>query len=506
MRITNFRILSVLFIFSAFSGCSKYNSFEKITIPAQDLQIPVIQLALDPSQPGPPIAEDFIGLGYEKTMLRLPDIFTPENTVLTQLLSNLGKGNLRMGANGADLAKWSRLPRTDTTGNDVVTADDLDRFYSFVRGTGWNVVHALNLRSSRPEIGADEAEYTAKIASGTLVAFEIGNEPDLKMRNRYRVTDYIREFREFTSAVKEKVPDAKFVGPGATYFPGQYFWSLSRGVDEWSVPFSNEVGKEIVQLTHHIYVLGQKYATIPEEKYLATIPNLLGSEARDLYIPTLKKLAAASKSIGVPYRINESNSCYHGGMDNVSNVFASALWTVDYLFTLATYGASGVNFHGGTQFYAPVETRPEGQSLARPMYYGLLMFHTCSRGSLVPVKKINDTQLEVSTYVTLATDGSAAIAIINREAETDVNIEFDATRFFTKGKVLRLEGPSLNAKTGVKFGGAAVSPDGKWVPESNETITRDGRLFKIHIPAGSAAAILLEKDPIDPVLSKRPGR
>jgi len=498
MTITKTWVLITLITFSFFNGWSQDRQSKTVKGKQPKPTTTVIQLTLGFSETGPMIPDDFIGIGYEKTLLSKPGIFTPENTVLRRLMTNLGKGNLRIGANGADIAVWSRMARTDSTGEKVVTSDDLDHFYAFVKETDWNVVHALNLRTSTPQIGADEAEYVAKIAGNKLVAFEIGNEPDLKMRDRYKVTDYIREFRAFTEAVKQKVPEAKFVGPGATYWPSQDFWTLTRGVDEWAVPFAKEAGNEIVQLTHHIYILGQPYRTQPEENYLATIPNLLGSMAKENYIPVLKKLALAAERAGVPYRINEGNSCYHGGKDSVSNTFASALWVTDYLFTLATYGASGANFHGGTHFYSPIETRGADQSKARPMYYGLLMFNACSKGRLIPTKVVNDSKLEISSYATLAGDGSAAVAIINREGNTDVTIQLDATRYYTHAKIMRLEGSSLDSKTGVKFGGSIVASDGSWMPIANEIVKREGRIFTIRVPAASGVAILLEKDPVSP--------
>jgi hypothetical protein len=99
------------------------------------------------------------------------------------------------------------------------------------------------------------------------VAFEIGNEPDLAFRDdRYRVEDYVREFRSFAAAFRERVPGARFVGPGATYYRSNELQSLTRGTDEWTIPFANMAGgKEIVQLTEHIYVVGQPDGTEPEE-------------------------------------------------------------------------------------------------------------------------------------------------------------------------------------------------------------------------------------------------
>jgi hypothetical protein len=454
----------------------------------------ILRVVLDPSRTGPEIPEDFVGLSYEKTILAQPGVFTPGNAVLQRLLVQLGKGNLRMGAGAVESTGWTRQPRSSSTGDRVVTADDLDSFYAFVKATGWNVVHAVNLRSSNPGIAADEAQYAAMKAGSSLVAFEIGNEPDLKPGDtRYAVEDYIREFRAFASAIRERVPGARFVGPGATCFPSRDLQFLTRGVDEWAVPFAGELGKEIVQLTQHIHVVGQPYQTEPEESFVASIPTLLSSVSRNRYTGVLEKLVKAAEKAGIPYRINETNSCYHGGKEGVSNTFASALWGADYLFTLASYGASGVNLHAGTQFYTPIETRETNQSLARPLYYGLLLFRMCAHGRLIPANVVSGPKLEVSTYATLARDGSVAVAIINREQAKDVTVQLDASRYFKEGRLLRLEAPSLSATSGVTLGGAPVSPDGSWKPASNQTLSREDRFFLIHVPASSAAVVNLQK-------------
>ena len=329
-----------------------------------------LHIIVDPSRTGAEIPEDFIGLSYEKDILTQPRVFTPENLVLRKLLANLGHGNLRMGAGAVEETGWTRGRRTPSTGGKMVTADDLDRFYSFVKATGWNVVHAVNCRNSNPTVGADEAEYAASQGGNSIVGFEIGNEPDLGPDDRYQIQDYAKDFRSFAAAIRARVPGARFVGPGATYFPSDKLQFLTRGIDEWTVPFANMAGKEIVQLTHHIYVVGQPEGTEPEENYVATIPNLLSSASRDRYIGVLEKLAKAAERNGIPYRINETNSCYWGGRDGVSNTFASALWGADYLFTLADYGASGLNFHSGTQFYTPIDTQESEKTKARPLDTG----------------------------------------------------------------------------------------------------------------------------------------
>ena len=54
-----------------------------------------------------------------------------------------------------------------------------------------------------------------------------------------------------------------------------------------------------------------------------------------------------SKQTGKPRRVAEMNSISNSGREGVSNVFASALWTLDASFEVAATGAVGVNLHQG---------------------------------------------------------------------------------------------------------------------------------------------------------------
>jgi hypothetical protein len=326
------------------------------------------------------------------------------------------------------------------------------------------------------------------------VGFEIGNEPDLRFPDdRYRVQDFVKEFRSFAAAIRKRVPRARFVGPGATYYPSAELQFLTRGIDEWTVPFADVVGKEIVQLTHHIYVVGQPYWTEPEETYVARIPALLSSASRDRYIGILEKLAKAAERNGITYRTNKTNSCHHGGKDGVSNTLASALWGAHCLFTLAGYGACGVNLHAGTQFYTPIDTQESEKSKGRPLYYGLLLFRACGADRLMPAKADRRDNAEVGTYAVLARDGSISVAITNREVLKNVTVQLHVTRYFKTGRVLRLEAPSLSATADVTFGPASVSQDGTWTAVSSEVVSREGRVFTLRVPCASAAVVKFDK-------------
>ncbi len=85
----------------------------------------------------------------------------------------------------------------------------------------------------------------------------------------------------------------------------------------------------------------------------------------------------------------ETNSCYDGGYDGVSNVFAAALWGVDYTAHAGGPRVGRLNFHrGGTGLYTPIATSTTGGTTtiaARPLYYAMLMFGTALGTRPVPV-------------------------------------------------------------------------------------------------------------------------
>ena len=69
----------------------------------------------------------------------------------------------------------------------------------------------------------------------------------------------------------------------------------------------------------------------------------------------LKGMQQTMQESGRPFRLAETNSCYSGGKQGVSDTFASALWGADLMYQLAAAGGKGINFHGGGYgWYTPV--------------------------------------------------------------------------------------------------------------------------------------------------------
>jgi hypothetical protein len=424
----------------------------------------------------PPIPRDFLGLGYEISSVGRPGLLSPANHPYVQLVRTLGShGVIRVGGNTADYATYAAQSAAVSSPYKTVVNDAvLGQLGGFLRATGWQLIWALNLGSGSVDDAIAEATAIQNIAGEQLLAFEIGNEPDIfpgeKHRPRgYGYDDWLAEYRRYKMALRARFPRIRFAGPDAA------------DKTEWVTRFAADEGKDCVLLTHHYYREGQNPGS--------TIQKLLGVDPK--LQPQLDQLRAASQRAGVPYRICEVNSFSGGGRPGVSNTMAAALWALEYLFTLASNGCSGVNMETGVNqhnfisSYSPIGDDEQGDYEAKPEYYSLLAFSLCGQGELLDVAV--EGAPFVKTYATKRADNTVAICLINKGA-TDVDLQVKVA-MEGKASIVRLAGPALDATTGITLGGTQVTSMGIWEPAQREGVwLRQGQM-KIGVPAASAAVV-----------------
>ena len=426
------------------------------------------------------IAPDFIGLGYEISSVAIPGLLSARNSTYVQLVRNLSReGVIRVGGNTSDDASYTPDKQAvSATKGTVVNDAMLQQLGSFLQATNWKLIWGLNLGSGDERQAAAEAKSVAGAASGHLLAFEIGNEPDLFGRGTrhraksYGYESYLKEFRRYKAAVRAKLPHAPFAGPDAA------------NETDWVLRFAKDEGSDIKLLTHHYY----RQCAGPT----STLDKLLGRDPK--LAPELEQLRLASSTAHIPYRICEVNSFCGGGKQGVSDSFGAALWVLDYLFQLAGAGCGGVNIETGVNqlgfvsWYSPIRQNEAGAYAAAPEYYGMLAFAEASRGRLVGVS-CDVSGLKLSAYAVLAADRSLFVTIVNKEAAVDASFNLMLPRNVRNGRVLRLAAPSLQATAGVSFGGSVVSADGAWRPTSSESAIASNGRATIRVPAGSAAVV-----------------
>jgi hypothetical protein len=439
---------------------------------------------------GPPVAHvssDFLGLGYEISSVARLGLFNRTDSVYLQLVRTLGvHGVVRVGGNTADYARYSPAARAvsspfGTVINDAVLQD----LGGFLQATGWKLIWALNLGRGSEADAVAEARAVHAIAGERLLAFEIGNEPDLFAHAKHRPPGYgyeqwLANYRSYKTALRAQLPGIPLAGPDVA------------GKTDWVTRFAADEGKDAVLLTHHYYREGQNPGS--------TIEKLLGVDPK-LQIQ-LEELQAASQSCRVPYRICEVNSFSGGGRPGVSDTLAAALWVLDYMFILASHGCSGVNMETGVNqlgfisSYSPIGDDGRGHYAAAPEYYGMLAFSLAGRGDLLPVETDVPTT-EIKAYATRPNEGSLVLTVINKGEAASV-LHLDTGSQSRKASVVRLKGSAIDAKTGITLGGAEVTSRGTWAGKAanGEGLSvHKGRLM-LPMPAASAAIVsILQSNP-----------
>jgi hypothetical protein len=472
-----------------------------------------IRLILRPDRLGNKIGDDFTGLSYESAQLGNPSFFSGENTELAGFMRRLGtSGVLRIGGNTSEYCYWTpnaarqantpnvESMRTGDKANPIafglaagpdtghkapapvnITPLAIHNLRDFLDVCGWMLIYGLNMGTGTPKDAADEAAYVADVAGSKLIAFQLCNEPDLFFRNGIRKADYdfaqfAGEWRRFYEAIRARVPNASFGGPDTGYN------------NEWLVPFAKQFKQEATFLSQHYYAEG------PPTDPSMTIERLLRPNPK--LEAEFEGMKAVMNESGLPFRLAETNSCYQGGKQGVSDTFASALWSADLMYQLASAGGMGINFHGGAYgWYTPIAGTREAGFLARPVYYGMLLFAEAGARQLVESKFEQVEQAPLLTaYGLRSKTGAIKVAAFNKNEDRSVRLAIDAGRRTQRVSALRLIAPRVDDTTDTTFGGAPVGASGEWSPARKEKLSDENGATVIELPAASAALITFERE------------
>jgi hypothetical protein len=472
-----------------------------------------VRLTLRSDRLGNKIGDDFTGLSYESAQLGNPHFFSGDNADLAGLIRRLGtSGVLRIGGNTSEYCYWTPGPgkqpsrpaiesmRTGDKANPVafglavgpdtghkapapvnITPLAIRQLKEFLDLCGWKLIYGLNMGTGTAEDAADEAAFVTEVIGSRLIAFQLCNEPDLFDRNGIRNAGYdfgkfAGEWRHFYQTIRGRVANAQFAGPDTAYN------------NEWLVPFAKQFKHEAAFLSQHYYAEGPP--TDPRmtiERLLAPNPRLQGE---------FEGMKLTMQESGLPFRLAETNSCYQGGKQGVSDTFASALWSADLMYQLASEGGTGINFHGGGYgWYTPIAGTVKDGFLARPIYYGMLLFAQAGAGQLIEGKLDRHDQAPLlSAYALRSNAGSIKTMVFNKHLDRGVHLMIDAGMRSSRVKSLRLHAPRVDDTTDITFGGSPVGASGEWAAAREETLTVENGTAVIDLPAASAALITFESE------------
>ena len=422
-------------------ACSEWPTFAKTSNQARPLSVRIhTQKTLGE------VAPDFLGLGYEISSVARTGLLSVNNSAYVRLVRNLGRrGVIRIGGNTSDYSSYSKGGPAISSPKATVVDDSVIRdLAGFLDATGWQLIWGLNLGGGTTENAIEEARAVVALTKDKLLAIEIGNEPDLfaggvaHRPKGYAYPDYLREYRACKTALRAKFPNVPLAGPDVASHT------------DWVAQFASDEGADLKLLTHHYYSEG------PPQSSTSTIERLLQTD--DKLVRILDQCESASRQASIPYRICETNSCFGGGKPGVSDTLASALWGLDFLFTMAAANSGGANIETGVNqlgfisSYSPIGDDEQGHYTAKPIYYAMLAFAQASHGTKFAVD-YDAGGMNLKVYGVKDSAGRLFITMINKEASMDALISVATPWQSGRGTLMRLAGPSLDSKGGVTLGG-----------------------------------------------------
>ncbi|MFL6074978.1 MAG: glycosyl hydrolase family 79 C-terminal domain-containing protein [Mycobacteriales bacterium] len=458
-------------------------------------------ITVDPSHQVGTLPADFVGLSFEMRELGVGS-FDARTGNLVALFRTLNRaGNVRISGNTLDrdtlwvpAGQSPPSPLPDWV-QDVVTPADIGRLDRFLGATGWHTEVGINVGHYDAALAADQARAMTAILGRRLVGAECGNEPNAWAGKNLRPAGYgYPQYKPDWEACAATLGSHKLAGPDT---------SSPRSTGPWFTSFAQDEHDRLALLTAHNYSVSSS----------ATVTDLLSPQTDVNEANAVSAQLAAAKAVGLPVRLDETNSAAGGGILGVSDTYAAALWAMDYSLLMAQDGFAGLDFHGGLgvcdaplyngkfQIYTPICAANDADAAAKvytaaPEYYGLYLASRMGPGTFLPVAVSSDHN--VTAYAVRGRDGRTRIAVIEKDDTAGAPVRVDLALGKGRGgghaEVVHLTGTSLTGKDGIAVQGASVDRRGHLHPHAPDRIrTRDGTL-SLDVAAGSAVLITLDRD------------
>jgi glycosyl hydrolase family 79 len=473
---------------------------------------------------GRAIPSGFLGLSMEFQAVPAytgsdPHAVDPVLVTLIRALSPGQRPVIRIGGDSTDVS-WVpsagvRPPRFSGYSYPL-TPSWLASAAAFAHELHARMILGLNLAADEPALDAAEARAFARaFGRSSIAGLEIGNEPNLfatipewKLGNGRSVTARPRgygpaSYQREVAAVRAALPAARpawvLAGPALAANenpdPGGVW---TRGMTAYlrSEP-------AVRDLTVHRYPLKRCFVsrTSPQTP---TISHLLSQYSTAGLSRGVGVWIRDARALGRTVRVDELGSVACRGKPGVSDTFASALWATDVLFSLASAGVGGVNFH--TLPDAAYEPFTVGRVAGRwsahvePEYYGLRLFaQAAPAGSrLVAVGGARHT-VSLSAWATRAPDGSERLVLIDKAPGRARTVRVAVPSGDLAGEVTieRLTAPSVAARGGVRLGGhtygRSTTTGELGPPRTTRAPSGDRRTVVVRVPGASAALVTFRR-------------
>jgi hypothetical protein len=483
------------------------------------------------------IPSEFLGISTEYSTLPLvekhPDLWERVLFQVTQL-GSVPVLPLRIGGDSAEhviygrrppqFAPWEVFSPTAKLVNDTARAIGASKLQVIVDiNTITSTPHAVGLWMKRLW------NRLLYIHGGRIVAFELGNEPDIyscaawaggllkavdhaasesqkcpaRLPKRITAAGFAKNFQAYARALHQAVPDVPVMAPALAKPTGHLGWIRTLLGDRT---------KRLRVITAHVYPYSACVKD-PSDPHYPTIQKVLSEDATAGMASTVVPAVRLAQARGRSLRLTEINSVTCGGKRGVSDTFATALWAPDALFELIDAGVEGVHLHARLRSINRPFSFTAGGLRTRPLLYGLIVFKRMlgPGARLVRIRLRSGRSLHLKVWAvresyspgygegTPAMRNPLKVLLINKGGRTArVTLHLPTRR---RAFIQRLLAHSASSTSGVTLEGQRLNRQAEWqgVPNRQTLPSRSGSyvlwvrgysaaLLTVPVPAGTLNA------------------
>ena len=504
------------------------SSFQAPLAPVMD----VLTASPDPSSAiSPPIPSNYVGFSLESFFLRSfmgsEDDDRPRPSFVElirqlQLTKNQPGMTFRMGGWSVDETYYQPGDLLDPPLSSYpgpawrynLTSADLAMLRNAMEATNGSLILGLNIRGD-PAVASLAVNFTRAVERivgwRRVAALEVGNEQNgyggsgIRPKN-YSYTDYRRDFDAVYKALHAAVPS----------LPSRLFQAGAFSDSTWDAQLPSFVtayssGTFYQASLHH-------YPTTHCGGNVVTVEQVLSNAYASMEADWVRKsglVDALQRADGVGLIVGEGNTASCFGAPHVSNSFASALWTIDALFSTAAVGMKGWSFTvggvwgGATRFDIPVTDAAfqftsfagDAALVVEPMYYGLRVFAMATADAAVLVDAAAHSSNPLVKLWTTASFTTLSVVALHKDTQAaDVANVTVCPKGGAEGeaRLTRLNAPRGNASAefGITLAGQTYdgSVDGRPVGGGEEVRLRAVRgCYQFFLDPVSAALLSIPR-------------
>jgi hypothetical protein len=489
-------------VFASLFSSGPASSNHRRARPAAASRLATATLTVAPDASTVPVPSSFLGISTEYRTLPMFETNTPVFERVLSLLHVPGDGPLilRIGGDSADHAFFYRRWRPMPGWAYELTPGYLSRLRALVVRDRVKLIVDLNLVTDTPVVAATWARAAeTSLPHGSIMGFEIGNEPDLYSRRfwvdtvarspfdvralppEFTPATYVADFANYAQVLGENSPDIPLIGPAVAHPQDSLGFISTLIADQRS---------ELGMVTGHFYPYSACVKR-PRQADYPTVSRLLSRHATSSFDTHIVSAVATAHAAGLKFRLTEFNSVTCGGKLGVSDTFATALWAPDALFTAMRTGADGANLHVRPNAINGAFSINRGGLVARPLLYGLMLFTRTlgPQAQLVKLHLAAPPSLNLSAWAVKVKHGILHVLLIDKSSRSvRVDLRLPASG---PAHVQQLLARSPYSRWGVTLNGQQLNRAGEWTGRAQtRTVTASARGgYYLTVPGRSAALL-----------------